>query len=155
MSRAICKSVEVPASAEEVWQAWTTVPGVRGFFAPEARIECREGGAYELYFMPEAPAGSRGSDGCTILELEAPRRLVFSWNFPPMIPTIRDEHTTVAIEIEPGDEGCRVAMTQSGWGEGDDWDEGFAYFDRAWELVLRRLRHRFVEGPVDWNDPCC
>jgi len=29
----------------------------------------------------------------------------------------------------------------------------FAYFTRAWEVVLGWLEHRFSVGPIDWSDP--
>jgi uncharacterized protein YndB with AHSA1/START domain len=154
MTRELRKEIEVAGSAAEVWAAWTTSAGVVEFFAPQAWIEPRVGGAYELYFLAEAPEGSRGSEGCRFLELEPERRLVVSWNFPPSIPAIRHEQTRVEIALDPvGDRATRVRMTQTGWREGDDWDQGYAYFDRAWGLVLARLARRFERGPIDWADP--
>jgi uncharacterized protein YndB with AHSA1/START domain len=44
--RAIDKEVVVPASLEKVWESWTTREGIRGFFAPDAVIEPRVGGAF-------------------------------------------------------------------------------------------------------------
>jgi uncharacterized protein YndB with AHSA1/START domain len=154
MGRELRKEIVVAAPVGEVWRAWTTSEGVVAFFAPEARIEPRVGGAYELYFMTDAPAGSRGSEGCTVLAIEPERRLAVSWNFPPSIPAIRDERTRVEIELEPvPGAGTRVRMLQTEWREGEDWDLGYAYFDRAWGLVMARLERRFELGPIDWSDP--
>ena len=152
--RAIRLEIEVAAPRSAVWQTWTTSEGVRTFFAPDARIEARPGGAYELYFMPEAPEGSRGSEGCTVVSLAPEERLEVTWNFPPTIPSIRDAHTQWNVVLESlGPERTRVRMTHNHWREGADWDEGFAYFQRAWKLVLSRLQRRFEHGPIDWNDP--
>ena len=41
--------------------------GVTSFFAPVAHLELRLGGPYEMLFDRDALAGSRGSEGCTIL----------------------------------------------------------------------------------------
>ena len=41
----------------------------------------------------------------------------------------------------------RVRFSQSGWGEGKDWDQGFAYFDQAWGWVMEQLEAHF-EGEV-------
>ena len=46
-----------------------------------------------------------------------------------------------------------VRLTHLGFGEGDEWDAVFAYFERAWGTVLRRLARRFVSGPIDWEAP--
>lgn len=154
MARTLRQEATVAAAPAAVWEAWTTDAGVRTFFAPDSHVELRPGGPYELYFMTDAPAGQRGSEGCTIVEFEPARHLVFTWNFPPTIPTIRDQHTRVAVDISPaGPASTRVVITQTGWKRGKDWDRGFDYFTAAWAIVLRRLAHRFAGGPVDWSDP--
>ena len=87
------------------------------------------------------------------LAFEPPRRLAFTWNAPPTIPTIRDSgvHTLVYVELEPlAADKTRVTMTHTGWGVGEDWDKTYAYFDKAWEAVLSNLRYRFAVGPVNW-----
>lgn len=154
MNRKLEKEVVVNASPRQVFEAFTTVDGVKTFFAPAARVELVPGGPYEIYFLPDAPAGSRGSEDCTVTGFEPGRSLSFTWNFPTTLPTIRNAHTAVTLTFEPVDSSkTRVTLEQTGWGEGPDWDEGFRYFDRAWALVLARLEHRFAVGPLDWTAP--
>jgi uncharacterized protein YndB with AHSA1/START domain len=154
MTRALRKQVTVSASPAAVFDAFTSEEGVTSFFAPAARVELAVGGAYEMHFMPEAPAGMRGSDGCQVLAFERPGALSFSWNFPPSLPAIRDEKTRVDLTFAAaGAEQTRVALVHSQWREGADWDAGFAYFDRAWDIVLERLVARFDSGPVDLAPP--
>ena len=46
----------------------------------------------------------------------------------------------------------RVRFTHLGWGDGDDWDAAFTYFDKAWStFVLPHFVHRFEKGPIDWT----
>ena len=152
--REICKATEVEAPLAEVWRAWTTAEGAITFFAPEARIEATAGGAYELYFDLESPEGERGSEGCTIRELVEEKFLSVTWNFPPSLPSILSEHTTVGIGLQAlGVDRTRVVITHTGWQDGPVWAEGFTYFMRAWDMVLGRLQHRFAVGPIDWADP--
>ncbi|MBE2241542.1 MAG: SRPBCC domain-containing protein, partial [Burkholderiaceae bacterium] len=47
--RSIDKEVEVAASVDQVWDAWTTRDGIRSFFAPDANIDARVGGAFQIY----------------------------------------------------------------------------------------------------------
>ena len=149
---ALKKEVTIKAAAAEVWRAWTTPEGVKTFFAPQARIVLERGGAYELYFNLSAPAGQRGGEGCTLIEIAAPSRLAFTWNFPPTLPAIRTAHTLITVELAPAGEGAtRVTLTQRGWRAGPQWSKGRVYFDRAWGLVLSRLKQRFEQGPVDWS----
>ena len=46
------------APVEAVWQAWTTSEGIKSFFAPDARVEARPDGPFEIYFNPYAPPGA-------------------------------------------------------------------------------------------------
>jgi uncharacterized protein YndB with AHSA1/START domain len=150
----IKSSIEIAAPAAQVWAAWTTDEGVRSFFAPDSRIVAAPGGAYELYFMLDAPEGLRGSEGCVVLEVDEPERLAFTWNFPPTLPSIRDQRTRVDVTIEAlDDRRSELTIAHTGWQDGEDWDQGFAYFERAWSMVLARLAYRFLSGPVDWEDP--
>jgi len=154
MKSAIHKDVIVNASLEQVWHAWTTEEGARTFFAPEARIDAEVGGTYELYFDLEQPEGMRGSEGCSVVELEPSRRLVVTWNNPPSLMPIRDAKTRVSVEINSVDgKRTRVLITHTGWKEGEFWEKSFAYFQRAWNVVLGRLKHRFAQGPIDWDNP--
>ena len=146
------KKVMIYASAQEVYDAWTTHAGVTSFFAPDARIDLRPGGAYEMYFMPSAPEGSRGGEGCTVIEFTPGAHVAFTWNFPPTLPTIRDEHTRVDLDFVAIDgEITEVTLRQSGFKTGGEWPEGVEYFERAWDVVLDRLVHRFRIGPVNWD----
>lgn len=149
--RVLAREVFVPAPPERVFEAWTTDAGVRTFFAPASRVQATPGGPYEIWFMPEAPEGSRGCDGCRVLEARAPDRLAFSWIFPPSLPSIRSEETRVDVTLTPERDGTRVRLEQTGWRQGEDWDRGYAYFDRAWALVLSRLAESFASGPIDWS----
>lgn len=153
--RVLRAEMVLPAGVDEVWAAWATEEGVRTFFAPGARVEPRVDGAYDIYFDPKAEPGKRGAEGMRILAYEPPRRLAFTWNAPPTIPTIRGQRTMVVVELEPAGAGkTRLLFTHLGWGRGADWDQAYAYFDRAWgAVVLPRLRQRFEKGPIDWAAP--
>lgn len=148
--RTITCQVTVRASTDAVWKAWTTPEGVKSFFAPDCLIDLRPGGAYEMYFDPEAPPGGRGGEGNTILALQEGRMLSFTWNAPPSLPGVRDQRTHVTVRLFPsGGERTRVMLTHDGWGDGGEWEGSFLYFTRAWgEIVLPRLESHFAGGTV-------
>jgi uncharacterized protein YndB with AHSA1/START domain len=143
--------MDVPATVEEVWKAWTTSEGATTFFAPHAHIEAEVGGAYELYFDTESPEGARGSEGCVVHSLLPPSFLAFSWNAPPHLPRVRDLRTLVTLRFGSTSEGTRLEMQHSGWGVEADWREARTYFESAWTVVMDRLVQRFEKGPMDWN----
>jgi len=151
--RAIDKTVDVNASVDDVWDAWTTRAGIVSFFAPDAKIEPRVGGAFEVYIDPEAPPGSRGADDMRFMALQPKRMLSFTWNAPPHLPEARAQRTLVILRLQPvGDKQTRVTLHHVGWGDGGEWDQAYAYFDKAWGGVLANLRKRFDQGPQDWTE---
>jgi uncharacterized protein YndB with AHSA1/START domain len=151
MNKQIYKEIKVSASLNDVWNAFTTVEGVKTFFAPGGKIELELGGSYEIYFNPPENVGNRGSEGCNIHSFIPERMLSFTWSAPPEFPNVRRERTWVVLEFEDLGNTILVKLTHLGWKEGKEWDEVYAYFDRAWDIVLTRLKKRFEEGPIKWE----
>ena len=151
--RTLQKEVVVNAPIEAVWKAWTTSEGVATFFAPEAVVEPRPGGAFFVHINPYAPPGMKGADDMRVLAVQEKKLLSFTWNAPPHLPDARAQRTVVVLRLEPVDEKqTTVRLSHVGWGDGGQWDQAYQYFDRAWGNVLAGLQNRFVEGPKDWKD---
>ncbi len=86
----------------------------------------------------------QGSEGCVVVGIEEPTRLSFTWNFPPTLPTIRNQHTLVTLTFAPSDDShTSVTLTQDGFRDDGEWPDGRAYFDRAWDMVLSQLQGYF------------
>ena len=153
-NRSIQFSEIIPAPIGQVWQAWATEEGVRTFFAPECRIELVPGGAYEMYFNLDSPVGLKGGEGCKVLAVDEPSLLSFTWNALPELPLIRDHYTHVVVYlVSISEDETLVTLIHDGWGNSEKWDEGIQYFERAWgEIVLPRLRQRFLSGPIRWQE---
>ena len=150
--REIDNSVEIAATLDQAWQSWTTRDGIVSFFAPDANVEARVGGPFQIYIDPGAPAGSKGADDMRFLALQPQRMLSFDWNAPPSLPEVRAQRTVVILRFEPVNATTtRGSLHHVGWGDGGEWDRAFAYFDRAWGTVLANLRKRWESGPVDWT----
>jgi uncharacterized protein YndB with AHSA1/START domain len=150
--RAIEKSIEVPASLDDAWAAWTTREGIVSFFAPDAEIDARSGGAFHIYIDPGAPAGMKGADGMRFMSIQAKKFVSFEWNAPPSLPEARAQRTFVVVRFESiSDKLTRVRLHHTGWGDGGQWDQAYNYFDRAWGSVLANMKKRFESGPIDWK----
>jgi len=150
--RSIDKEVTVNAPLAQAWSAWTTREGIVSFFAPDARVEARPGGAFEIYMDPGAAPGNKGADDMRFLAVQPMKMISFDWNAPPHLPEARAQRTVVIVRFAPVDEQrTRVTLHHTGWGEGGQWDQAYAYFDRAWTGVLGNLKSRFDSGPRDWS----
>ena len=142
----------VNAMPADVWKSWTTSEGFKAFMGVENKIELRIGGPFEIYFSMTPPAGSRGSEGCTILSYEPERMLSFSWNAPPKFAHARAEHTWVVLTIAPhGAHGSKVTLKHFGFAEqvaahpdqAEEWKEVRGYFRKAWPNVLKALTEHY------------
>jgi uncharacterized protein YndB with AHSA1/START domain len=151
--RSIDKEIVVAAPIQAVWQSWTTKAGIESFFAPEAEVEARVGGAFHIHINPFGEPGMKGADDMRFMALQAPTMLSFDWNAPPSLPEIRKQRTFVIVRLADVDgKSTRVALHHTGWGDGGEWDKTYAYFDRAWGNVLANLKKRHDSGPVDWTE---
>lgn len=151
--RAVIKEVTVNATLSEVWQAWTTREGITSFFAPEANIDAHPDGAFEIFFNPYAAPGDKGADGMRYLALQPQQMLSFTWNAPPHLTAARKQRTVVVLRFQSvGERQVRVTLHHTGWGDGGEWDQTFAYFDKAWGAILGNLQKRFDSGPIDWSE---
>ena len=151
--RSINKDIVLDATVEQVWQAWTTREGIVTFFAPDANIEPRAGGAFQIYIDPLGAPGMKGADEMHYMAIQPMRMLSFDWNAPPSLPEVRKQRTFVVLRFEPvGEKQVRLTLTHVGWGDGGEWDKAYAYFDRAWGNVLGNLKKRFETGPMDWTE---
>ena len=153
--RQIIATIEINADIQAVWNAWTSVEGVLGFFAPDCSLDLQPGGKYEMYFDLSAEPGLRGGVGCRIIALQAPTMISFTWNQPPSVPALRaaSQGTHVVIRLAQIDaRTTRVDLRQDGWGTGEDWDAAYRYFERVWQqVVLPRLKRYLEIGPIDWE----
>jgi uncharacterized protein YndB with AHSA1/START domain len=147
----IVETIVVKAKVADVWKAWITKEGVVSFFAPDANIEAKVDGAFEVFMNPLAKVGDKGADGMRILALEENAMLTFTWNAPPSMPIVRAQRTVVTVRMAArGDSLTDVSLTHTGFGGSPQWLEAHAYFEKAWPSVMKNLKKRFDDGPIDW-----
>jgi uncharacterized protein YndB with AHSA1/START domain len=101
------------APAERVFDAWLDPAIARRFLftAPGGEvvrcdIDARPGGRFTI--VDRRDGGDIEHVGA-YLEIDRPRRLVFTFAVPQFDPT----ETTVTVEIEPDGDGCRLTLTHT------------------------------------------
>jgi uncharacterized protein YndB with AHSA1/START domain len=152
INRSINKEVTIPVGIDEAWNTWTTKQGLESFFAPECHVELELFGRLEIFFIPDAESGSKGAENNKILAVEPNRMFSFTWDAPVTTPEVRKQRTSVVLKFEMiGEDKTRIFMCHTGWGDGDEWDRAFDYFNDAWDVVLKRLEIRYEGGPIDWE----
>lgn len=141
--RAVEFRVIVHASPKDVYSLWTDAQESTRFFGSDASIELRLTGLYEIVF--DGPSGERlGPRGTRILKIDPPHQLSFEWEMPKFIDELnaRPLPTWVELQFAPfGDDGqTEIRFAHRGFGQGESWDRGYAFFQRNWFDVLYRLK---------------
>jgi uncharacterized protein YndB with AHSA1/START domain len=143
--KALVFEADIPASLDDVWNAFTTSDGLSTWLTPKATVELRPGGGWTAHF----PGG--GSGGGTIQSFVPKQRIVMLAMAPPQFPHVREEGTTATWEFRAMDpKTTRVTMRQTGWKQGEEWDKAYEYLAQGNAQLLQTLQVRFVKGPIDW-----
>ena len=129
--RTIEKEIFIRASPERVFRALTEPAELARWFGAGAEIELRPGGALTFIFSESRETGE-------VLAVEPPHRFAFSWGAP---------HATEAtFLLEPQEGGTLLRLTETGFGQGDDWDRVYSDNDGGWDEELSHLRDWIEEG---------
>ena len=140
--------VTIAAPREWVWLAWTQSERITQWFAPEAHIEPRLGGAFELYFTPSAKE-QMSTKGCMITLWEPEERLSFTWKGPdPFAPIMNhaDSLTYVLVTLSEAEGATKITVEHFGWGETEAWEQAKSWHVQAWTQVLSSLKAALEAG---------
>ncbi|AMS42498.1 SRPBCC family protein [Aminobacter aminovorans] len=133
---------EFKASAERVFDAWLDpvkmrswaaqpVPGMPSFDIRRVEIDARVGGKFTFSDMRE--------DGEAVhwgyyLEIDRPRKLVFTWFTSE--EEEQENNSLVTLTIEPLDNGCRATIVHS---MDERWAEWAKQTAAGWAFMLRQI----------------
>lgn len=132
----------LPAPPGEVFAAWTTPERMADWLSPtghaKAEAEVRTGGSFRVVMIH---SNTRIEHTGTYLELDPPRRLVFTWISPYTGP----EPSVVTVELHPVDGGTRLILTHERLpadvidGHRDGWG---AMLERLHQVLAREEQPR-------------
>ena len=138
------------ATAEEVWELWTTAEGVEAWWGPDGfdvkvrAIDLRVGGvmtyvmtataADQVEFMRKAGMPLATEARLTFTEVDPPRRLEYN-HLADFIPGVEPYLVATRVDIETTGGGVRMALTLQAMHD-HEWTERAI---RGWESELDKL----------------
>ncbi|MDH4616522.1 SRPBCC domain-containing protein [Brevibacillus sp. AY1] len=146
--------IDIASSKELVWLAWTQSERITKWFAPEAYLEPRLGGAYELYFTP-GNHDTMGTKGCIVTLWEPQERLGFTWKGPDDFAAVMNHEgalTYVLVSLSEQEGATKVLVEHFGWGDTEEWEKARAWHQMAWSQVLGSLKKALEAGV---GELCC
>lgn len=133
----IRKTVIIEATPEKVWETVATAEGIASWFMPND-FQAEVGHEFHL----QSPFGP---SPCTVIELDAPNRLAFTWD---------TEGWIVSFQLKELDGKTEFTLIHSGWKEPDAIlpkanDKSSIIRDRmdqGWTGIVERLRQKVAEA---------
>ncbi|MGV9722057.1 SRPBCC family protein [Nocardia beijingensis] len=126
MSEQIRIERDYPATAQAIWELWTTPAGIEKWWAPDGftvrvdQLDLRPGGELvytmtatapeQIEFMRSAGMPLSTESRKTFTEIDGPDRLAYT-SLADFIPGVEPYEFLTTVELEPTDAGVRVVMT--------------------------------------------
>ncbi len=149
-ARVEAKTVHIfKATAERVFDAWLDpakvrswgaqpVPGMPPFDIRRVEIDARVGGRFTFSDMREEGEAVHWG---YYLEIDRPRKLVFSWFTSE--EEERENNSVVTLIIEPLDSGCRATIVHA---MDARWADYIGQTASAWGFMLQQIDMDFATG---------
>jgi uncharacterized protein YndB with AHSA1/START domain len=115
-------------SPEKVWRALTDPVLLTEWLLPVVELELKPGAAFTFKTQPQP--GWDGIVNCRLLEIEAHRKLSWTW-------VVGDIDTVVTFTLTPTPSGTRLSLVQSGFKPHQKQNFGGARY--GWRMMGGRL----------------
>ena len=124
----IAFELDLPHGPEKVWRALTDPALLTEWLLPVTGLKLDPGAAFTFNAPPQP--GWDGLVNCRLLEIEAQRKLSYTWAVGAM-------DTVVTFTLTPTPAGTRLSLVQSGFRE--DQKQNFGGARYGWRLMGGRL----------------
>ena len=144
--RVIRLSVDVAASRDEIWRAFTTADGWKSFGVAFAEVEMKMGGIIETSYNPKAQVGSPDNIKNEIVAYIPGRMMAIRCVQAPGDFKHKQEFfsTSTVFELVPAEKQMtRILVTAVGYRPGEAFDDLFQKFRWGNAYTLEKLRTRF------------
>lgn len=129
---ALQRELQIDASPETVWEFLVDPEKSVRWMGMNATFDARPGGEYRCSVIPGHTASG------AFVELDAPRRLVFTWGWEPGedgAKAVPPGSSVIEIELEPEGEGTRLRFTHRDFPNA----EAAKGHEAGWDHYLARL----------------
>lgn len=137
MSAQLTVEQEVQAPPEEVFSFFTSTDRWLMWQGTEAEIDARPGGIFRVNVRGDGFASG------TFVEVDPPRRLVFTWGWEQSPYPVPPGSSTVEITLKATATGTLLTLTQSGLPD----EAMIGLHEEGWRIMLPHLAS-IVEAPT-------
>lgn len=135
--------IEISATVEEVWNAFTTPEGVRSWVAPLADVDFKVGGLWRANYNPDGELGDPTTIENTILAYDPLRMISLKTvTFPDGFPFVEAARRTWTIFyfLPVSTSRTRITVVGLGYTDSEQSQKMRAFFEEANAYSLEQLR---------------
>lgn len=140
------REIRIAAKPDTVWALLVDPKEARRWMGLAAKFELRRGGRYRVEVIPGHTASGE------FVEIDPPRRLVYTWGWEDEGNPVPPGSTTVVFELFPTGDGTLLRFSHRGLPSPASVDS----HTRGWEHYLERLNAVASgrdPGPDPWITP--
>ena len=127
-TESISFELDLPHAPEKVWRALTDPTLLAQWLLPVVDLKLERGAAFTL--KTQAYPGWDGTVNCRMVEIEALRKLSYTWSVPFL-------ETVVTFTLTPTASGTRLSLVQSGFRPEQKRELGGARY--GWKMMGGKL----------------
>jgi uncharacterized protein YndB with AHSA1/START domain len=135
-TESISFEVDLHHPPEKVWRALTDPALLERWLLPVIDLRLEPGSAFT--FKTQAYPGWDGTVNCRVVEIEAYRKLSYTWSVPFL-------DTVVTFTLTPTASGTRLSLVQSGFKTDQKREFGGARY--GWKMMGEKLVNLLAEIP--------
>jgi uncharacterized protein YndB with AHSA1/START domain len=153
--RVLRHEIDIPAPLADVWTTMTTSEGIRSFIAPVTLLELKSGGCFCTNYTPGTKIGDPGTINNRVLSYIPRQMLSAKINLVDIFPPKPRAENTLFLVMEFSERDphtTHVKASLLGFGEGDEWNKVYRFFDTGNAYTFGQLYKRFVVGPKKWPE---
>lgn len=128
-TESISFELDLKHSPEKVWRALTDPTLLNEWLLPVVEGQLAPGASFTFKTQPYP--GWDGTVKCRMLEIEAKRKLSYTWVVGDMLDTV------VTFTLTPAAAGTRLSLVQSGFKPGQEQNAGGARY--GWKMMGGKL----------------
>ena len=127
---------DLPHPPTKVWRALTDPALLAEWLLPVIDLKLEPGAPFT--FKTQAYPGWDGTVNCRILEIDAPKKISYTWDVPFLT-------TVVTFTLTPTASGTRLSLVQSGFNETQKREFGGARY--GWTMMGGKLADLLARMP--------
>ncbi|MGN6615691.1 MAG: SRPBCC domain-containing protein [Ilyomonas sp.] len=140
-------SIIVPAEKTQVWKLFTTEEGLKKWIAPVVKLNMKTGGFIRTNYDKTKTADDSSSIQLGIINYIENELMTLKVNlndnFAPDVKADDKNLQEILQFVEMGNGKTKIISTMVGWGNTDNWNKTYAFFEKGNDWTYKEILKLF------------